>query len=297
MLKGILLVFFGACSYGILSTFVKLAYRDGYSLGDVTGVQALFGAIILWSLFFVQTKTTAYKLKKTKIITPWWKMVLAGSCTGLVSICYYQSVKLVPNSVAIILLMQFIWMTILFEFVVYKKKPTSVQLFAVLLVLGGTVLASGMLEASIHTLSLKGIGFGILAAGAYAGFLILNGKIGNEYPPLKKSALMVTGACIFIFILLPPAFLFNGALQGSLLKWGLIIAVFGTVIPPVFYADGVPRIGTAVSSILSAAELPVAVLMAAIVLNEEVSVLRWVGVVVILSAMILPNLKYLKKAS
>ena len=295
MLKGILLVFFGACSYGILSTFVKLAYQDGYSLGDVTGVQALFGALILWSLFFFQSRTSNYKLNKNKIITPPWKMVLAGSCTGLVSICYYQSVKLVPNSVAIILLMQFIWMTILFEFLVYKKKPTSLQLFAILLVLGGTVLASGMLETSIHTLSLKGIAFGIAAAMAYAGFLMINGKIGNEYPPLKKSALMVTGACIFIFIIFPPTFLFNGALNGTLLKWGLIIAVFGTVIPPLFYADGVPRIGTAISSILSAAELPVAVLMAAIVLNEEVSLLRWVGVVVILSAMILPNLKYLKK--
>jgi len=42
MLKGILLVFFGACSFGILSTFVKLAYHDGYTLGDVTGAQAFF---------------------------------------------------------------------------------------------------------------------------------------------------------------------------------------------------------------------------------------------------------------
>ena len=46
MLKGILLVFFGACSFGILSTFVKLAYHDGYTLGDVTGAQAFFGECV-----------------------------------------------------------------------------------------------------------------------------------------------------------------------------------------------------------------------------------------------------------
>ncbi|GGI28807.1 EamA family transporter [Pedobacter mendelii] len=295
MLKGILLVFFGACSFGILSTFVKLAYRDGYTLGDVTGAQAFFGAVILWVLFFFQTKTSVYKSREIKIKTPWWKMILAGTCTGLVSIFYYQCVKLVPNSVAIILLMQFIWMSILMEYVIFKKKPTVIQLLSILLVLGGTVLASGMIETSIESLNLTGIGFGLLAAIAYAGFLMLSGKIGNEYPPLQKSALMITGACILIFIIFPPAFLFNGALNGSLLKWGLIISVFGTVIPPLFYAEGVPRIGTALSSILSAAELPVAVMMAGFVLQEQVSFLRWVGVCVILSAMVIPNLKYLRK--
>jgi len=297
MLKGILLVFFGACSFGILSTFVKLAYHDGYTLGDVTGAQAFFGAVILWVLFFVQSRTTTYKSKQIKFITPWWKMILAGSCTGLVSIFYYQCVKLVPNSVAIILLMQFIWMSILLEFLIYKKKPSGLQFFAILLVLAGTVLASGMVETSISNLNLTGISFGLLAAICYAGFLMLSGKIGNEYPALKKSAMMISGACILIFIIFPPVFLFNGALNGSLLKLGLIISVFGTVIPPLFYAEGVPKIGTALSSILSAAELPVAVMMAGFVLQEEVSFLRWVGVCIILSAMVLPNLKYLKRTS
>ncbi|MET0570421.1 MAG: DMT family transporter [Pedobacter agri] len=294
MLKGILLVFFGACSFGILSTFVKLAYHDGYTLGDVTGAQAFFGAVILWILFFLQSKTSGYKISKPKLITPYWKMVLAGSCTGLVSIFYYQCVKLVPNSVAIILLMQFIWMSILLDFIIYKKKPSALQLTAVFLVLAGTVLASGMAESSIADLNLKGIGFGLLAAICYAGFLMLSGRIGNEYPPLQKAALMITGACILIFVLFPPAFIWNGALNGSLLKWGLIIAVFGTVIPPLFYAEGVPKIGTALSSILSAAELPVAVMMAGFVLQEQVSFLRWVGVCIILSAMVLPNLRFLK---
>lgn len=295
MLKGILLVFLGACSFGILSTFVKLAYHEGYTLGDVTGAQAFFGAVILWTLFFFQSRTSAYKAKEIKIITPWWKMVLAGTCTGLVSVFYYQCVKLVPNSVAIILLMQFIWMSILLEFLIFKKRPSGIQLAAILLVLSGTVLASGMVETSISSINLTGIGFGLLAALCYAGFLMLSGRIGNEYPALKKSALMITGACILIFIIFPPSFLINGALAGSLIKWGLIIAVFGTVIPPLFYAEGVPKIGTALSSILSAAELPVAVMMAGFVLQEQVSFLRWVGVAIILSAMVLPNLKYLKR--
>ncbi len=291
MLKGILLVLFGACSFGILSTFVKLAYAEGYSLGDVTGTQALFGCILLWTIYYLQ-KTFGVKSEPKPVIkTHWLKLVAAGTFTGLVSLTYYQCVKLVPASVAIILLMQFVWISVILEYIFKRKKPNKLQILAIVLVLLGTVAASGYFETKAEALSVAGIVYGLIAGFCYAVFLMLNGSLGNEYPPLKKSALMITGACILIFIVLPPAFLINGALGGSLLTWGLILAVFGTVIPPLCFSTGIPKIGLTLSSILSAAELPVAVCMSALVLHEPVSFLRWIGVIVILLSMILPNLK------
>ncbi|MFD0939759.1 EamA family transporter [Pedobacter boryungensis] len=297
MLKGIILVLFGACSFGVLSTFVKLAYSEGYSLGDVTGTQALFGAIVLWLLYFIQTKTQAKEKEKPVIKTHWLKLIGAGFFTGLVSLTYYQCVKLAPASVAIILLMQFVWISVLLELFIYKKKPSRNQILAVLLVLVGTVLASGLTETKISGFNMLGIGYGMLAALFYATFLMLNGKLGNEYPPLKKSALMITGACLLIFVILPPTFLINDALAGSLLKWGIILAIFGTVIPPLCFSSGIPKAGLTLSSILSSVELPVAVSMSALVLHEDVSWIRWLGVLIILSAMILPNLENIKKGN
>lgn len=296
MLKGILLVLFGACSFGILSTFVKLAYAEGYSLGDVTGTQAFFGVVLLWSIYGIQRITQAKDKPKPIIKTHWLKLVLAGTFTGLVSLTYYQSVKLVPASVAIILLMQFVWITVLLEFILHKKKPSALQLLAIVLILIGTVAASGYYESSGDQLDLHGVGYGLVAAFCYAVFLMLNGSLGNEYPPIKKSALMISGACILIFLILPPQFFFNGDLGGNLLKWGLILATFGTVIPPFCFASGIPKIGLTLSSILSAIELPVAVGMSALILHEEVSWIKWAGVLVILSAVVLSNAGNLKKA-
>jgi len=293
MLKGILLVLLGACSFGILSTFVKLAYADGYSLSDVTGTQAFFGAILLWSFYFLQTKVTK-KVYPTSN-THWFKLLAAGTFTGLVSMFYYQCVKLVPASVAIILLMQFVWISVLLELFIYKKKPSKLQILAIVVILFGTVLASGFMVTTADQINFKGIFFGLLAALCYAIFLMLNGKLGIDYPPLKKSALMITGACILIFIVLPPTFLVNGALSGSLLKWGIILAVFGTFIPPICFASGIPKIGLTLSSILSSVELPVAVLMSSLILHEEVNLIRWLGVILILSSLILPNLEKIKK--
>lgn len=44
-MRYILLVFLGACSYGILSTIVKLAYGQGYS-AEVVGGQIFFGFVL-----------------------------------------------------------------------------------------------------------------------------------------------------------------------------------------------------------------------------------------------------------
>lgn len=48
MKKYILLVILGAASYGMLSSFAKLAYKQGYTAAEITFIQATIGAIILW---------------------------------------------------------------------------------------------------------------------------------------------------------------------------------------------------------------------------------------------------------
>ena len=295
MVKHAFLVFLGACSFGILSTFVKLAYEKGFSLGEVTGVQVLFGMMILWALYFSGKALGIVKQKTKKPIDPVWKLILSGFSSGTVSLVYYKSVQLVPASIAIILIMQFVWIGVLIEYILFKTKPTKAQIYSMILVLGGTLLAAGIFNVEKTSLSLPGILFGLLAALFYSIFLIVNSRVVNDYPPIKRSAIMSTGVCILIFTVFPPTFLFNGTLIEELWIWGLLLAVFGTVIPPLFFSISVPKIGVTVSSIISAAELPVAVAMSYFVLAENVSLLQWIGVIIILSAVAVSNLLGRKK--
>lgn len=218
------------------------------------------------------------------------KFLPAGAFTGLVGIFYYQSVQYLPASIAIILLMQNVWISILIEFLVFKKKPTTVQVIAMFLVLGGTVFAAGLLEDSVQ-LNAKGIMFGLLAAISYSVFMLSSGRIGNNLPVSQKSALMITASCIMTFILYPKfGSMVHEWFQGGLLPWGLALALFGTVIPPFLFAKGVPMTGVSLSAILGGAELPVAVIASAVILKEHVSPLQIVGVIIILSAIVLTNL-------
>ncbi len=286
--RGAIAVFIGAASFGILSTFVKLAYAENFTLGEVTGVQVLFGAAILWLLYgLVALKSMKTYPKRTSKV----KILLAGISTGAVSILYYKCVELVPASIAIVLLMQFIWVSALINFAVFKQKATKKQVLGIIGILVATLLATGVFETTIQTINPIGILYGMLAAIAYAIFIIVNGKVGNDYPPVQKSALMITGACILVFTVLQPVSLILLETNSRIIYYGLLLSLFGTVLPPLLFAYGMPKIGISLGSILSAVELPVAVVMSYTILSETVSLLQWIGVIGILAVVIWTNSK------
>lgn len=294
MIRGIVLVFLGACSFGILSTFVKLAYEEGFTVGDVTGAQVFFGLVVLWAIVLLRQlfggsgKRTTFRGKL--------RLVAMGTSSGLVSIFYYKCVQAVPASIAILLLMQFTWMSLALEAIVSRKFPPLLQVGTVALVLLGTAMAGRLFSGSIPDFDMMGIIYGLLAGFFYSIFLMVNGKAGNDMHPTTKSALILTGACLLIFTVFPPEFLVNGALADGLFKWGLVLSLFGTIIPPLFYAYGTPKAGLGLSAILSAAELPVAVLMSSVVLHEEVWAVQWLGVALIVGAIILSNINSLRQS-
>lgn len=319
-LTGGIFVFLGACSFGVLSTIVKNAYEKGYTLGQITGSQVFVGMVILWICFFLHRSFTKGKNvvsdNNSSGLTPHngekvqrlpegknssfprtalWKVAFAGVFTGLVGIFYYQCVKLLPASIAIILLMQYLWISILIEAIVFRKKPHKIQLIAASIVLIGTVFAAGIFNETV-TLNIQGIGFGLLAAFCYAIFLIASGRVGNDLPVLKKGALMITGSCMATWLIFPPLYLFDGLFFDELYKWGFILALLGTVIPPLFFSFGIPRTGVSLGAILSAAELPVAVVSSGFILQENVQALQWVGVFLILCAILLTNIKFSRTA-
>ena len=71
----------------------------------------------------------------------------------------------------------------------------------------------------------------------------------------------------------------------------MILALFGTILPPLLYTAGMPKIDVGLGAIISSIELPAAVLMAYFLLNEQVDIGQWLGIVLILMAVVQMNLK------
>ena len=307
-MKYLLSVLIGAMSYGILSTIVVLAYGHGYKLGEVVGTQLLTGCTLAW-LLALYTKLRETRKQRSNVsaaVSPkqavpsqlTWKhrllLMLAGAPTVVTGLLYYQSLRYIPASLAIILLFQFTWISVLIQSISKRQRPDKITVLTLILLFGGTLLAAGIMNQGAAQFNALGLMLGLLSAVSYSMFIIFSGKAVPSAHPAYRSAWMVTGGLLLLFILFPPYFLFNGLLWGQLLLFGFLLGLFGAFIPPVLFAIGVPHIGGGMAGILGAAELPVAVLLSSFVLHEHVSGLQWTGVVLVLLGVVLPELYKLR---
>jgi drug/metabolite transporter (DMT)-like permease len=279
-----IIVFLGGCCYGILSTFVKLAYSAGYSVAEVTGGQYLFGTLITWVLVLFTKKQ---KIMRNQTI----KLLLSGIPFGLTGGFYYQALQTLNASLAIILLFQFVWIGTLFEVIFFKKKPTKGKVISINTLLVGSVLAGGIISEGGINISWQGTIWGLLSALSFATFIFLSGSVGNDTPPLLKSALLSTGGLLVVFLMFPPIFLFDLPVLTGVAPYGLLLGFFGVVLPPLLYSIGMPHIGPGLGTILTASELPVAVSMSALILEERVGVSQWIGVALILGGIAAGNVR------
>jgi drug/metabolite transporter (DMT)-like permease len=292
VLKGVFFVALGATSYGMLATFVKMAYTEGYTTAEVTTSQFVLG--ILGILLINAFQKIKHKEKVVKATSKnIFNLMLAGTSLGMTSLFYYLAVKYIPVSIGIVLLMQTVWMGVLLEMVLEKKLPSKQKVIAVFIVLIGTVLATNIINNDIQ-LDWRGIAWGVLAAASFTTTMFTANSVATEISSAQRSLYMLLGGAVivFSFAIATQETAFNFAI---FMKWGIILSLFGTIIPPMLMNVGFPLTGIGLGSIVSALELPVSVMMAYILLNEEVIFLQWMGIVLIILAIIIMNVNFKRK--
>ncbi len=255
----------------------------------------MFGCVGLWLLVMLgrlnrrsESKPTAAPIAKVSA-KQWIQLLLTGTTMGLTGILYYASLITIPASIAIVLLFQFTWIGVLIEALLERRIPERMKLIALLPLFIGTLLAGGILQEQSFTFTWAGLGLGLGASISYALFILFSGRAAVEVRPMVRSSIIATGAMLITFIVFPPVFLWNGTLFNGLWVWVLGLALLGIVVPTFLFTVGVPKIGGGWASILSAAELPMAVTLSSFVLREHVSWLQWMGVAVIILGIIIPE--------
>lgn len=306
ILKGVILVGLGASIYGMLATVVKLAYKQGYSTAEVTTSQFAIGLFGLGILNLIQTK-----LSKKPLANPTKKdirsLVLVGTTYGLTSLFYYLAVQFINVSIAIVLLMQSVWIGVVVESILNKSLPSGRKIISTVIILVGTLLATNAIQTEVN-LDWRGLLFGMLAAFSFSTSMFASNRIANHLPALRKSILMLCGGAVMVFSFLilsqvgPHYFQwFEGnpmvtarSFDVSIFwKYGLFLAVFGTILPPILLNSGFPKTGLGLGSIVSSFELPISVMMAYVLLKEQVLGIQWAGIALILLAIVFMNLNAL----
>lgn len=119
-------------------------------------------------------------------------------------------------------------------------------------------------------------------------------RIATEISSAQRSFYMLCGGAmiVFSFAFFTQVTPFNFEI---FMKWGILLSLFGTIIPPMLLNAGFPLTGIGLGSIVSALELPVSVLMAYFLLKEQVVFVQWLGIILIILAIVLMNINFKKQ--
>lgn len=280
-----LLIVIASSSYGLLSTIIKVAMGHGFTSNEAVSSQYIIGFLLALVLFLI-TQRSLPKLNKSGIIT----IVSAGAITATTGMVYGLALNYVTASLGVVLFFQFTWIGLFIDCIVHKRLPNRYEALSLVFLLGGTLLAAGVLDTDLSTIPWQGWVYGLLAATSFAIFIQINSRQIEGMSTVTRTFLMSLVALIMISIFLSPEIIWNGTLfKTNLWIFGIILGIFGIILPILLLSIAVPKVGGALSSILSAMELPVAIIASVIILHEKLTILQLFGIVLVLVGMVLPT--------
>lgn len=286
-----LLIIIASSSYGILSTMIKVAMEHGFTTTQAVQSQYSIGFLLALVLFIATQRSLPKMTKKSFLI-----ILFAGLFTGITGIVYGKSVHYLPASLAVVMLFQFTWMGLFLDCLIHKRFPKRIELISLVFLIGGTILAAGVLDVDLSGLSWKGWAYGFAAAFSFAIFMQFNSKPTEGISTVARMTMMSLVALIIVSVFQAPEIMWDGTLfTTDLLYFGLALGFFGIILPILLFTVAVPKVGGGTASILSATELPVAILASVIVLNEALSTLQMVGIVLVLVGMTFPTIVQMRK--
>lgn len=286
-LWAVLLVLLGASSYGFGSSIYKLAIEDGWGSAHLTFTQVLAGAAMLWLVLGLRvlrrrhTGVTAGS-GAASVRQSWLKLAIIGVVgLAMTTMFYNESLARIDASLAIVLLFQFTWITILLESIRRRAWPKRSEWLAIVVIAAGTVLAVGLLEHDFSQINSTGVMYGILSAITYSLFFFLTDFVSPELDSISKSSVMSTASLVFVTLIhFPTDFAWSDGF--SIIGWGLLLGLVNTVIPFICFNAGIPRLGGGVAALLGSMELPAAVVTAFLLLGEPLTGWQASGILLIL---------------
>lgn len=144
-------------------------------------------------------------------------------------------------------------------------------------------LGVALLGFSPSGLTMKGVGFALLAGAAWAAYILLSRQTGKRWPGLSGLAI---ASLVGFVALAPPAIIEAGTtlLRPEVLALGFAVGLLSSVIPYSLELTALRRIRPALFGILMSLEPGAAALAAVIVLREWLTLIQWLALVCVVVA-------------
>ena len=270
-------ILLAAALWGVIGLWNRRLMAGGLSPTGIVTVRNFGGCVLLCAVFAVKDRSV-FRVKKEHL------KYFFG--TGIVSvvlftICYFSCQQICSLAVASILLYTAPSFVVVLSALLWREPIYLRKISALLLTLVGCSMVCGLFAGKI-TVTLTG-----LLLGLGSGFFYALYSIFGRYALAHYSSMTVT-VWTFLFagpaslVLLRPADIaaMTGDITMPLTAVGLV--VFSTVLPYLFYTNGLAQVESGKASILASLEPVVAALTGVIIFGEPMTAVTALGIVLVL---------------
>ena len=276
-----ILVLIAGVSWGLIGVFTKAIDRLGFTEIQMLFVKGVLATAVLLLIICVKDKKQL-KLKG-------WKDLRYFVGTGIVSFsffswAYMKAVNLTSLGVAAVLLYTAPTFVMLFSILLFGEKMTKTKGIVLLMTFVGCILVTGLLEGGA-AFTWQGIAIGLAAGVGYALYSIFGTyAIKAGYGSLTISFYTFLMATITMTFLVEPVAVVTQITE--LGQWPLAVsfALLTTVVPYLTYTKGLSGLPASKASVTATIEPVVAAVLGIVVFHESVTMLKLMGIVLVLSS-------------
>jgi len=284
--KAYLSIILGASFWGLISIFVQGLYSFGFDSLDIVTLRVTTAAVLM-VVYIIFSDISVFKIKLKD--SPFF----IG--TGVLSIvffswCYFSAIKIIPVSVAVVLLYTAPAFVAILSRIIFKESLTKRKITALVLTFLGIILIVGWPQAD-GKVSFLGLLLGLGSGFGYSLYSIFGKAALNNY----SSKTITTYSFIFASVfMIPLSKLWTKShLFQDEIVWLYIIGLglIPTVLAYIFYTIGLSKIESSKASITATVEPLVATGVGVIIYNEVLTLRHLGGMVLVIMAIILINKK------
>ncbi|MGB0934622.1 MAG: EamA family transporter [Alphaproteobacteria bacterium] len=276
---GVGLIFFSAISFALKGVVAKLIFAEGVTVATLLFIRFLLATPLFWS--YPIAKGAYKKLRQLSR-----RDLLLCMATGLLFACSaitdFIALSYIAAGVERMILFTYPAFIIIFRAIGTMRLPPKQHLLAFLVAEAGIIFLMGALDNDI-SISTTGVCFALAAAACYACQIMISQKAMETVPSILFTCLTNTVTFIAIALYFVSTTSVAVLLNVSMDAWFMLlfISIFCTVIPFFTLYEGIKRIGSEASAIISMIGPVITILAAYILLNEVLSFNQLTGAVLV----------------
>ena len=285
---GPLLIILAGCFWGSMGIFVRKLTAVGFSSVQIVAIRVTLAALFFCLLLLAKDRS-GFRIALRDL--PLFLGLGFGSIL-LFTVCYFTAISMMPLSTAAILLYTSpIWI-MLMSVLFFREKLNGRKLAALALAFAGCVLVSGI---SVEGVTPAGLLIGLGSGIGYGLYSILGTVALRKYSPYTVTAYTFVFAAAGAWLICAPADMIATFAAAPDLAWLLffccLTALVTAVVPFLAYTLGLRTVEASRAGIIATVEPMVATLVGILVFSEPLTLLSGAGILLILSAVVILNMK------